>query len=151
MFTSKAKKLTDLSQVFLEPTNATHRQDEALRAFFVEGGPQCRGRSQLRLHAEELPSPCPPISPEPLTRLLPHTGQGAPFRTQGRAPPRPCHRPAQTEPLHIRHQWQPSPPRTSSQPGRCGTDPQGRRISVVAALSRRRAPTRLAADHRPMC
>src|SRR5208282_1947176 len=37
MFTSKAKKLTDLSQVFLEPTNATHRQYEALRAFFVEG------------------------------------------------------------------------------------------------------------------
>jgi hypothetical protein len=39
MFTSKAKKLTDLSQVFLEPTNATQRQYEALRAFFVEGIP----------------------------------------------------------------------------------------------------------------
>jgi hypothetical protein len=39
MFISKAKKLTDLSQVFLEPSNATHRQYEALRAFFVEGTP----------------------------------------------------------------------------------------------------------------
>lgn len=39
MFTSKAKKLTDLSQVFLDPTNATHRQYEALRAFFVDGLP----------------------------------------------------------------------------------------------------------------
>ena len=39
MFTSKAKKLTDLSQVFLEPANATHRQYEALRAFFVAGSP----------------------------------------------------------------------------------------------------------------
>ena len=39
MFTSKAKKLTDLSRVFVEPTNATHRQYEALRAFFVEGIP----------------------------------------------------------------------------------------------------------------
>jgi hypothetical protein len=39
MFTSEAKKLTDLSQVFLEPINATHRQYEALRAFFVEGTP----------------------------------------------------------------------------------------------------------------
>jgi hypothetical protein len=39
MFISKAKKLTDLSPVFLEPTNATHRQYEALRAFFVEGAP----------------------------------------------------------------------------------------------------------------
>jgi hypothetical protein len=37
MFTSKPKKLTDLAQVFLEPANSTHRQYEALRAFFVEG------------------------------------------------------------------------------------------------------------------
>jgi len=39
MFISKPKKLTDLSRVFLEPTNATHRQYEALRAFFVDGLP----------------------------------------------------------------------------------------------------------------
>jgi hypothetical protein len=39
MFTRKAKKLTDLSKVFLEPANATYRQYEALRAFFVEGIP----------------------------------------------------------------------------------------------------------------
>jgi len=30
------KKITDLAQVFLEPSNATHRQYEALRAFFVD-------------------------------------------------------------------------------------------------------------------
>ncbi len=36
MFNSKCKKLTDLSRVFLEPTNTTHRQYEALRAFFVD-------------------------------------------------------------------------------------------------------------------
>jgi hypothetical protein len=39
MFISKPKKLTDLSRVFLEPTTATHRQYEALRAFFVDGLP----------------------------------------------------------------------------------------------------------------
>ncbi len=39
MFNSEPKKLMDLSQVFLEPTNATHRQYEALRAFFVDGLP----------------------------------------------------------------------------------------------------------------
>ena len=39
MFTSEAKELTDLARVFLEPTNATHRQYEALRAFFVDGLP----------------------------------------------------------------------------------------------------------------
>jgi hypothetical protein len=39
MFTSEPKELTDLSWVFLEATNATHRQYEALRTFFVEGLP----------------------------------------------------------------------------------------------------------------
>src|SRR5271156_77733 len=36
MFTSEPKELTDLSPLFVEPTNATHRQYEALRAFFVD-------------------------------------------------------------------------------------------------------------------
>jgi hypothetical protein len=36
MFTSEPKELTDVSRLFLEPTNATHRQYEALRAFFVD-------------------------------------------------------------------------------------------------------------------
>ena len=31
------KKLTDMARFFLEPANATHRQYEALRAYFVEG------------------------------------------------------------------------------------------------------------------
>ena len=39
MFSDEAKEITDLSRVFLEPANATHRQYEALRAFFVEGLP----------------------------------------------------------------------------------------------------------------
>ena len=37
MSKSELKKPTDLSRVFLEPSNATHRQYEALRAYFVEG------------------------------------------------------------------------------------------------------------------
>ena len=37
MFTSSAKKLTDYARFFLEPSNSTHRQYEALRAYFVEG------------------------------------------------------------------------------------------------------------------
>lgn len=42
MFTSEPKKLTDLSRVFLEPSNSTHRQYEALRAFFVDGLPSAQ-------------------------------------------------------------------------------------------------------------
>lgn len=37
MFNSSLEKITDLSRVFLDPSNATHRQYEALRAYFVEG------------------------------------------------------------------------------------------------------------------
>lgn len=37
MFTSEADKLTEFARVFLTPSNSTHRQYEALRAYFVEG------------------------------------------------------------------------------------------------------------------
>jgi transposase len=36
VFNNKHKKLTDPSQAFLQPSNSTHRQYEALRAFFVD-------------------------------------------------------------------------------------------------------------------
>jgi hypothetical protein len=36
MLKDKRDKITDLAAVFLEPANATHRQYEALRAYFVE-------------------------------------------------------------------------------------------------------------------
>jgi hypothetical protein len=36
MLTSESKELTDLARVFLEPASPTHRQYEALRAFFVD-------------------------------------------------------------------------------------------------------------------
>jgi len=39
MSNSKVNNITDLSRVFLEPVNSTHRQYEALRAFFVDGLP----------------------------------------------------------------------------------------------------------------
>src|SRR5713101_3882073 len=39
MFTSTGESLTELERVFLEPTDPTHRQYEALRAYFVEGLP----------------------------------------------------------------------------------------------------------------
>lgn len=39
MSNSKTDHLTDLTSFFLQPSNSTHRQYEALRAFFVEGLP----------------------------------------------------------------------------------------------------------------
>jgi transposase len=37
MFISSSNKITDLVQFFIQPANSTHRQYEALRAYFVEG------------------------------------------------------------------------------------------------------------------
>ena len=37
MFKSSGDKITPLARAFLEPANSTHRQYEALRAYFVEG------------------------------------------------------------------------------------------------------------------
>ena len=37
MFKDKENTITDLSQLFLQPSNSTHRQYEALRSYFVEG------------------------------------------------------------------------------------------------------------------
>ena len=39
MFINTGKPLTELQRSFLEPTDPTHRQYEALRAYFVEGLP----------------------------------------------------------------------------------------------------------------
>jgi hypothetical protein len=39
MSSSEANELTDLARIFLQPANPTHRQYEALRAFFVEQRP----------------------------------------------------------------------------------------------------------------
>jgi Transposase DDE domain len=39
MFNSTHKQLTELTRIFLEPATPTHRQYEALRAYFVEGLP----------------------------------------------------------------------------------------------------------------
>jgi transposase len=37
MYNSKSEKLTKMARLFLQPSNTTHRQYEALRAFFVDG------------------------------------------------------------------------------------------------------------------
>src|SRR4051812_32533217 len=47
---SSAKNLTPLAEHFLQPSNATHRHYEALRAYFVEGlpGPEVAERFGYR-------------------------------------------------------------------------------------------------------
>src|SRR6516164_131452 len=44
---SLAKKLTSLADRFLQPVNSTHRQYEALRAYFVEGLPSAEAAARF--------------------------------------------------------------------------------------------------------
>ena len=47
MFNSQGNKLTDIERIFLDPSNSTHRQYEALRAYFVEGLPSAETAAQF--------------------------------------------------------------------------------------------------------
>jgi transposase len=47
MYNSKTKNLTDLASFFLQPANVTHRQYEALRAFFVDGLPSAEAAARF--------------------------------------------------------------------------------------------------------
>lgn len=47
MFTGSSDELTDYAKFFLRPQNATHRQYEALRAYFVEGLPSSEAAAKF--------------------------------------------------------------------------------------------------------
>jgi len=47
MFNNSANKLTPLARAFLKPSNPTHRQYEALRAYFVEGLPSAEAANRF--------------------------------------------------------------------------------------------------------
>jgi transposase len=47
MYTRQPKELSDIAQFFLVPGNPTHRQYEALRAYFVEGLPSAEAAQRF--------------------------------------------------------------------------------------------------------
>jgi len=47
MSNNKTKPITDVARHFLQPSNPTHRQYEALRAYFVEGLPSARAAERF--------------------------------------------------------------------------------------------------------
>ena len=47
MYKDKEKRITDLTRCFLQPDNATHRQYEALRAYFVDGLPSAEAAARF--------------------------------------------------------------------------------------------------------
>ena len=47
MYTGQPKEISDIAQFFLVPSNTTHRQYEALRAYFVEGLPSAEAAQRF--------------------------------------------------------------------------------------------------------
>ena len=60
-----------LARRFLEPSNAAHRQYEALRAFFVEGIPSAQAAARFGYTPGILPGPCASIPQPSPARILP--------------------------------------------------------------------------------
>ena len=146
MFTSKPKKLTDFSRVFLEPSNATHRQYEALRAFFVEGLPSAEAARRFGY------TPGASASSSTNSARVPH-GTSSSLRPRDPSPhPRPIPSATASSPSVNRT----SPSTTSAaiwptkdtlsarspSPGSSRT-----KDSLACRPGRRRTPTRLAAHH----
>ena len=83
------KKLTSLAERFLQPTNATHRQYEALRAYFVDGLPGRRSRRRFGYTHGSFRVLAPPVPQGPRPPLLPHRPAKGPHprRPQEQTPP----------------------------------------------------------------
>ena len=86
MFNSEPKKLKDLTQVFLEPTNATHRQYETLHAYFVDGLPNVEMARRFA-YTSGTYRVLYTNSARAQDATLPHTSQGTSYRTQQRPTP----------------------------------------------------------------
>ena len=76
MFIGKVKKLTDLARFFLEPANATHRQYEALRAYFVDELPCAEAARRFGYTPESFRVLVHRFRQDPPTALLPLSGRG---------------------------------------------------------------------------
>jgi len=72
-------RATDLARYFLEPTNATHRQYEALRAFFVDGVPSAEAARRFGYSPGSFRVLCHAFRQDPRRRffLAPSTGPKA--------------------------------------------------------------------------
>ena len=137
MFTGSAKELTDLARRFFEPANSTHRQYEALRAFFVEGLSAVEAAAASATPRAASASSSISSASEPERDFFVPAGQGAAAARQAEPAPRTGRRPAQAEPLRPRHQPRPGPTRAS----RSARRPSPRSSRTRASPSCRDAPT----------
>lgn len=79
MFKSSSGDITDLARAFLQPSNATHRQYEALRAYFVEGLPSAQAARRFGYTPGSFRVLCHQFRQNPQRRFfLPATPAGRP-------------------------------------------------------------------------
>jgi hypothetical protein len=88
MSISQREGITDLARVFLEPTNATHRQYEALRAYFVDGVPSAAAAEQFGYTPGSFRVLCHAFRRDPARQFFAATSKGprvAPKKERARA------------------------------------------------------------------
>jgi hypothetical protein len=102
MFNSKGKQLTQLERIFLEPTDATHRQYEALRAYFVEGLPSHEVAKRFGYTPGSFRVLCHQFRKNPATPLLHPTANRTPPGAKTGRRSGPSHCDAQAKFLHRR-------------------------------------------------
>ena len=127
MFTGSAKELTDLSRRFTEPANATHRQYEALRAYFVEGLPGVEAARRFGYTPGSFRVLVHQFRRDPQRAFFVPPAKG-PHAAPKADPLRDRIIALQAEPLHLRHQPGPARRGAPAWPRRRRPGPQGRRL-----------------------
>ena len=97
MFIGSSEKLTDLARVFLEPADSTHRQYEALRAYFVEGLSTAEAAARFGYTPGSFRVLVHRFRQDPRRKFFLPPAKGPQDRPLARA----SHCPAETEPLHL--------------------------------------------------
>ena len=123
----------------MEPSNSTHRQYEALRAFFVEGLPSAEAAARFGYTPGSFRVLVHQFRTQPEAGFLPPDGATRSAARQAEAAPGSGHRSAEAEPLRPRHQPRVGPRRRVAQPGGGRRHPEGRRLRQAAAATATRS------------
>ena len=135
-----------LARRFLEPSNSTHRQYEALRAFFVDGVPSAQAAAQFGYTPGSFRVLVHQFRAHPgRDFFMPTARQGRPPGKQKRLRDRVVALRKQNLSVHDISRARPR--QRGHQPGGSRDDPGGRRLCQVAATAGRGA-TRSPSSHR---
>lgn len=101
MFNGEPEEITELARAFLEPANATHRQYEALRAFFVEKLPSAEAARRFGYSPGSFRVLCHELRKDPRRAFFLSPSQRPAECAEGRPGSRTRHRFSQAQSLHL--------------------------------------------------